>query len=212
MRGKDVTSYSYTLDDLYLIATFPSKKYDIEEYQSVKNYFLTFGIERLEQTGKEHIVNGEKIKARKKTSNKWFETQDQISYWEIFEAPKIIYREISEKMDACLIDELVYTNNKCYILTGNNLHYLLAIFNSKFFTNCILNAANLTGGKGWDFMSKVKIPKNPPQQQEITSLVDEILNLKKQGKDTENLEFQIDSKVYELYELTEEEIKQIETN
>lgn len=28
-------------------------------------------------------MNGEKIKARKKTSNKWFETQDSISYWDI---------------------------------------------------------------------------------------------------------------------------------
>lgn len=67
---------------MYLIATFPSRHYDIEQYPAVKEYLLSFGIERLEQTGKEHNVNGEKIKARKKTSNKWFETQDSISYWD----------------------------------------------------------------------------------------------------------------------------------
>ena len=58
--------------------------YDIEKYPAVKNYLLSFGMKRLEQTGKEYIANGEKIKARKKTSNKWFETQDSISYWDNF--------------------------------------------------------------------------------------------------------------------------------
>jgi hypothetical protein len=44
------------------------------EFPAVKNHLLSFGIEKLEQTGAKHIVNGEVIKARKKTSNKWFET------------------------------------------------------------------------------------------------------------------------------------------
>ena len=64
---------------MWLIATFPSRHYDIKEYPAVENYLLSIGKERLEQTGKEHIVNGQKIKARKKTNNKWFETQDSRS-------------------------------------------------------------------------------------------------------------------------------------
>ena len=75
LRGRDIKRYGYEFADLYLIALFPSRHYDIEEYSAVKKYLLTFGIERLEQTGKEHFVNGEKIKARKKTTNKWFEVQ-----------------------------------------------------------------------------------------------------------------------------------------
>ena len=47
----------------------------------LKKYLLGFGMERLEQTGKSYIVNGEKIKARKKTNNKWFETQDSRGYY-----------------------------------------------------------------------------------------------------------------------------------
>ena len=73
---------------------FPLTHYNIEEYPAVKQYLLSFGIERLEQTGKTHIVNGEKVKSRKKTHNKWFETQDSISYWEDFSKPKIVYMEI----------------------------------------------------------------------------------------------------------------------
>lgn len=67
LRGRDIKRYAYNWASLYLIATFPSRHYDIEMYPAVKQYLLTFGIEKLEQTGKTYIVNGEKIKARKKT-------------------------------------------------------------------------------------------------------------------------------------------------
>ena len=74
LRGRDIKRYSYEYADLYLIATFPSRHYDIEDFPSVKNHLLSFGMERLEQTGKKYNKNGKKIKARKKTNNKWFET------------------------------------------------------------------------------------------------------------------------------------------
>ena len=81
LRGRDIKRYAYEWAELWLIATFPSRHYNIDEYPAIKQYLLSFGIERLEQTGKTHLVNGEKVKARKRTSNKWFETQDSISYW-----------------------------------------------------------------------------------------------------------------------------------
>lgn len=87
LRGRDIKKYGYEFADQYIIATFPSRKYNIDEYQSLKSYFLSFGIEKLEQTGKEYIINGEIVKARKKTNNKWFETQDSISYWEVEPPP-----------------------------------------------------------------------------------------------------------------------------
>ena len=82
LRGRDIKRYGYDWAGLYLIATFPSRHYDIEQYPAVKDYLLSFGKERLEQTGKTYMVNGQKVKARKKTNNKWFETQDSISYWD----------------------------------------------------------------------------------------------------------------------------------
>ena len=84
LRGRDIKRYEYEWADLWIIATFPSRHYDIESYPAVKNYLQSIGIKRLEQTGKTHIVNGKKVKARKKTSNEWFETQDSISYWDRF--------------------------------------------------------------------------------------------------------------------------------
>jgi hypothetical protein len=84
LRGRDIKRYGYEWAELYLIATFPSRHYDIDDYPAVKSYLLSFGIERLEQTGIERMVNGVKVKARKKTNNKWFEVQDSISYWEVY--------------------------------------------------------------------------------------------------------------------------------
>ena len=82
LRGRDIKRYGYEWAKLWLIATFPSRHYDIEQYPAVKEYLLSFSIERLEQTGIIHEINGKKFKSRKKTNNKWFETQDSISYWE----------------------------------------------------------------------------------------------------------------------------------
>ena len=91
LRGKDIKRYGYEWADKYLIATFPSRHYDIELYPAVKQHLLSFGKKRLEQTGETYEVDGKKLKSRKKTNNKWFETQDSISYWEDFNKPKIVW-------------------------------------------------------------------------------------------------------------------------
>lgn len=83
LRGRDIKRYNYEFADQYIIATFPSRQYNIDNYQALRDYLLSFGKERLEQTGKEYSIKGEKVKARKKTNNKWFETQDSISYWDV---------------------------------------------------------------------------------------------------------------------------------
>ena len=69
LRGRDIKRYDYEFANQYIIATFPSRQYDIDEYQALRKFLLSFGMERLEQTGKEYIISGEKVKARKKTNN-----------------------------------------------------------------------------------------------------------------------------------------------
>ena len=131
LRGRDIKRYGYDWANLWLIATFPSRHYDIDKYPSIKQYLLSFGIERLEQTGKTHIINGDKVKARKKTNNKWFETQDSISYWEDFNKPKIVWGEISDR------SKFAYEHGGKYIpeattflMVGNHLPYLFCVLNS----------------------------------------------------------------------------------
>ncbi|MDO4881478.1 MAG: type II restriction endonuclease, partial [Capnocytophaga sp.] len=82
LRGRDIKRYGYEFADLYIITTFPSLKIDIEQYPAVKQHLMGFGYDRLKQTGEKG--------ARKKTNNKWFETQDSIGYWEDFFKQKIV--------------------------------------------------------------------------------------------------------------------------
>ncbi len=124
LRGRDIKRYGYDWANLWLIATFPSRHYNIEEFPAVKAHLLSFGKERLEQTGKKYIINGEEIKARKKTSNKWFETQDSISYWDDFFKPKLFYADITQKLNFCRCNEVMFCNNTTYFITTNNQEIL----------------------------------------------------------------------------------------
>ena len=49
LRGKDIKRYHIDFQDLYIIATFPSLKLDIDEYHAVKKYLQGFG-QKLEQS------------------------------------------------------------------------------------------------------------------------------------------------------------------
>ena len=107
LRGRDIKRYAYEWAGLYLIATVPALHLDINEYPALKKYLLAFGAKRLEQTGKSYVVNGEKIKARKKSGNAWFETQDQIAYWSEFKKPKIIWADLARIGNAFIFPSLV---------------------------------------------------------------------------------------------------------
>ena len=127
LRGRDIKRYEYEWAKYYLIATFPSKHYDIDDYPAIKEYLLGFGIERLEQSGKEYIVNGVKVHARKKTNNKWFETQDSISYWDDFNKPKLFYADITQNLNFVLCDEVMFCNNTTYFMVANEDTILPAV-------------------------------------------------------------------------------------
>jgi hypothetical protein len=162
LRGRDIKRFGYEFADLYLIATFPSLKIDIENYPAVKKHLLSFGMERLEQTGKVWKINSETIKARKKTTNKWFETQDSISYWDDFSKQKIVYPNMTKYMPFFLDTEGFCTNQKCFIITGEKLAYLTAFFNSNVFKICYRDSfPELQGGTrelSKIFFEKLKIP------------------------------------------------------
>lgn len=209
LRGRDIKRYGYEWANLWLIATFPSRHYDIDKYPSIKQYFLSYGIERLEQTGKTHIVNGEKVKARKKTNNKWFETQDSISYWEDFFKPKIIYPNMTKYMPFVFDDRMYLTNQKCFIITGKYVAYLTAFFNSSLFKYCFRDSfPELQGGTrelSKIFFDKIPVCKvSDVQNQQFQDAVEDI-----QKEYSKQKAQRIDSMLFDLYTLTEEERKVI---
>ncbi|MDY4465122.1 MAG: TaqI-like C-terminal specificity domain-containing protein [Candidatus Treponema excrementipullorum] len=202
LRGRDIKRYSYEYADLYLIATFPAKHYDIEKYPAVKDYLLSFGMERLEQTGKEHTIKGEKIKARKKTNNKWFETQDSISYWDEFNKPKIVWGNLNLSATYTLAPAGMMINAPATMIVPAS-ESLLCILNSKIADYYIRNLGVTRNGGYFEykpmFIEQLPVPQN----------IDEKLFEEFSNKELNNEE-EIDRKVYELYGLTDEEIQFLE--
>ncbi len=209
LRGRDLKKYSYNFSDRWLICTFPSLKINIDVDTSIKNYLLRFGKGRLEQTG----IKG----SRKKTANKWFETQDTISYWQEFEKPKIIWGEISDNSKFAYDDKNYYAEATTFIMTGEKLKYLLAILNSKV-SEWYFKKIGTTTGMGTNRWKKYKIELLPikiasdAEESKISNIADKIIHIKEENpqSDTSKLEAEIDRLVYKLYGLTEEEIKIVE--
>ena len=175
LRGRDIKRYGYDWANLWLIATFPARNYDIEQYQSVKSYLLSFAepmlreagldwiadnyladycYQKLAQTGQFIEIAGHRIrvgagdeKARKKTSNKWFETQDSISYWDDFSKPKIMYPNMTKFLPFYYDEKSFYQNDKSFMITGEKIAFLTAFLNSSLFKKCFIdNFPELQGG------------------------------------------------------------------
>ncbi|EAL0324206.1 class I SAM-dependent DNA methyltransferase [Campylobacter jejuni] len=216
LRGRDIKRYSYEWAGLWVIGTFPSLKLDIEQYPALKQYLSQF-LPRIEQSGEKGC--------RKKTSNKWFETQDNIAYYEEFEKEKIVYPNMNKEFIAFFDNEFFLLNQKCFILShqSNNkkeLLYLTALLNSNVNFYYFKQIGAKLGASGYEmskiFVEKLPIPKINSKNQkiadELINLADEILKAKEQDKNanTQELENKINSIVYKFYNLTEEEIKIIE--
>ena len=158
LRGRDIKRYGYEFADLYIITTFPSLKIDIESYPAVKQHLLSFGYDRLKQTGDKG--------ARKKTNNKWFETQDSISYWEDFYKQKIMYSEIVKEPQFYLDNKgEFFAEATSFIMTGSNLDYLYNLLHSKIITY-FFKTFYAGGGLGVDgyrykkaFLERLPIPQ-----------------------------------------------------
>ena len=205
LRGKDIKRYGYDWAGLWLIATFPTHQYDIEQYPAVKQHLLSFGMERLEQTGRSYVINGEVVKARKKTSGKWFETQDSIAYWEDFEKPKIMYPNMTKYLPFAYDNGCFLTNQKCFIITGKHIAYLTAFLNSSIFKYCFRDAfPELQGGTrelSKVFFDKISVLQVDDKTNErFVTLVEDI-----QAAYTTQKAKAIDALLFELYGLSEED-------
>ena len=210
LRGRDIKRYGYEFAEKYIIATFPSRKYDIDDYPAVRDYLLNYGKRKLEQSGKPG--------ARKKTSHKWFETQDPIAYTDDFSKQKIIWKRIGSILRFCYDDGKYMVLDSTCFATGDHLKYILAFLNSKV-GHYLLQDSPKTGTGDLlisvQALEPLKIPCiNNKDEIEIIALTD-YLSLSKNKKNTHNIaeiEREINNMIYSLYNLNDDEISFINTN
>ncbi|HAA1740769.1 TPA_asm: class I SAM-dependent DNA methyltransferase [Campylobacter jejuni] len=226
LRGRDIKGYSYEWAGLWVIfipwhfpnvekpKTMSENEQDLkEQYPSLYKHLLSHK-ERLSKRNKDETG----IRYEWYCLQRW-----GANYYQEFEKEKIVYSEIVRKPQFYLDVNLnFYAEATSFILTGENLKYLIAFLNNDFvaFIFKTFYAGGNLGENGFRykkaFLEKLPIPKinskNQKLANELVNLVDEILKAKEQDKNanTQELENKINSLVYKLYNLTEEEIKIIE--
>lgn len=225
LRGRDVDRYKYNFAGQYLIATFPSKNYNIDDYSAVKKHLLSFGKEKLEQTGTTYNKGTlSEFTSRKKTNNKWFETQDSIAYWDDFSKQKIVWARLmrihkSEKRTFprfCLVPENMFVVDSLCFFTGSDLKYIVAFLNSSVAAYYFLkNIAILDDGgmqMRQQFVEDIPVPvidKRCKVFEDIITLYDNINQLSNTW-DTTCIERKLDKLFYDVLGLSKEEISTIE--
>ncbi|GAA8816522.1 hypothetical protein HpRN124_00780 [Helicobacter pylori] len=220
LRGKDIKRYSYEWAGKWLINThngytsnlkFKIPPIDIEKYPALKSHLDS---------------HWDTIATRCDQGDTPYHLRN-CAYLEDFEKEKIVYGEIVQEPRFYLDNgecELgyFYAEATSFILTGEHLHYLLGMLHSKLITFAFKTfyAGGGLGESGYRykkaFIERLPIPQITEKNQEladkITDGADRILKAKEKDPkaNTQGLEKEIDALVYQLYNLTDEEIKIIE--
>jgi hypothetical protein len=100
---------------------FTRRGIDIDAYLAIKQHLEQFR-ERLEPKPKGW--SGGKWPGRKAGSYKWYEIQDSVDYWEIFEQPKILTQDLATYSWFCFDDSGSYPVNTCYVWPTDDLYIL----------------------------------------------------------------------------------------
>lgn len=226
IRGRDIKKYGYEWANLYIIiAKFDSYKFLEKEYPVIFKHLKGFEA-NLKKRGQCNYSRSSNKNSNKEYPGQhhWleFDNNPKDSYIDEFKKEKIIWIELTNKNKFTFSDHEQYVLAGAFLMTGNNLKYLLGVLNSRlcrFYFNLICNSSGMATIQ-WKKFSVEKIPvpeitaQNKVQTQKIIELVDQILAIKKENPetDTSELEEKIDQLVYKLYDLTDEEIKIVEEN
>jgi hypothetical protein len=224
LRGRDIKRYSYDWAGLWLIFIpwhFPlhddpkisgsSNKAEEEfekQYPAIYKHLVQF---------KEDLEN--RNKAETGIRYEWYAMQRCANtYYDEFEKEKVVWSDIATTPIFTLLSSDVLFNNTVYMVISKNNKFFAGVLNSNIIKWYFPLIATDLGGKGKRFfkifVEIMPIPPiteiNQPLVSKIGNLVEKILDLKKQKSDTTALENEIDLLVYQLYDLTPDEIKIIE--
>lgn len=229
LAGRDIKRYHPFAIGKFLI--FTRRGVDIKKYPAIEKYLQQF---------KENLMprpadwKGADWKGRKPGQYKWHEIQDTIDYFTEFEKPKIMLPDISTKGNF-MVDPSCnfFCANTAYIISSDD-KYLLGILNSRLITfiYTYISASYRGGYLRFIYQYLVVLPirtidfsdpADKARHDRMVALVEQMLSLHKKLAETKtdhektNLQRQIDATdrqidrmVYDLYELTEEEIKLVE--
>ncbi len=220
LRGKDIKRYSYEWAHLWVINTHNGYT------SNLKSKIPPIDIEKYPATKVHLDAHWDTIATRCDQGDTPYHLRN-CAYLEDFEKEKIVYGEIVQEPRFYLDNGecklgYFYAEATSFILTGEHLRYLLGMLHSKLITFAFKTfyAGGGLGESGYRykkaFIERLPIPKITPQNQKLACKITDgakaILEAKEKDPkaNTQRLEKEIDALVYQLYNLTDEEIKTIE--
>ncbi|WRC67292.1 Eco57I restriction-modification methylase domain-containing protein [Helicobacter pylori] len=230
LRGKDIKRYSYEWAGEWVIFIpwhFPNTNNPKNMEENEQDFSIHYPIIYSHLLShKDKLLKRNKDETGKRYE--WYCLQRwAANYYQEFEKEKIVYGEIVQEPRFYLDNgecELgyFYAEATSFILTGEHLRYLLGMLHSKLITFAFKTfyAGGGLGESGYRykkaFIERLPIPKITPENQKlahkITDCAERILKSKEKDPkaNTQRSEKEIDALVYQLYNLTDEEIKTIE--
>ncbi len=230
LRGKDIKRYSYEWAGEWVIFIpwhFPNTNNPKNMEENEQDFSIHYPIIYSHLLShKDKLLKRNKDETGKRYE--WYCLQRwAANYYQDFEKEKIVYGEIVQEPRFYLDNgecELgyFYAEATSFILTGEHLRYLLGMLHSKLITFAFKTfyAGGGLGESGYRykkaFIERLPIPKITPQNQKLAHKITDgakaILEAKEKDPkaNTQELEKEIDALVYQLYKLTDEEIKIIE--
>jgi len=208
LRGRDIERYHAKWMNLWLIATIPSQKINIDDYSAIKKYLLHYGKERLCQ--KSLRKNG-KLISRKKSPHRWYELQDTCAYHEKFFEDKIIWREIGNRGRFYFDKSGKMILQTAFFITGEQLPYICCFLNSKL-TIYFMQKTSTSLGESFRwlkyFVESIPLPRlSLTEMSEFKVLVEEAQ--KKAAANESNIDNLIEEKILQHYHLSNKEIETI---
>ena len=212
LQGRNIRKWYYNESGDNLI--FTRRGTDIEKFPFIKKYLYGF-YDNLKPKTSEDSTKG-----RKPGNYKWFEILDNTAYYREFEkSEKIIWGLTADKWAYTLDTEQHYLPSNAYILTSETIpiKFILGLLNSKLLRYYFGFIGVMTAGGAYTLKASTieALPiaiGTKQQQKEIVLKVENILNAKAKNKQTDVSfsEHEIDCLVYNLYGLSENEIKIVE--
>lgn len=223
LKGKDVQRYSAPSKELFILFPYnisESGKASIMSESEIKEKFPNAYI-WLKETEDLH-----RKKDNKSTNDIFWYRYARNQGVDYIELPKLSSMEICANHPNVIFNQdNFYHNTKVYSWykkdnTKESYEYLLAIANSKLLWWFLKTTGDTLQGDARTFktnyLNPFPLPASVSQdtENEISDLVIKVMEQKKQNPsaDTTELENQIDQLVYQLYDLTEEEIAIVENS
>ncbi len=203
VRGRDIERYGKIEPGTYLIAARNGVNIK-RDYPTLYRHFESFGAS---------------FRSRGAQGQEWWNLR-ACSFYDDFDCERIVWIELSNEARFTRCPAGVWCLNSAYFMLpplGFSLSYILGVLNSrliKFYFNLIAQTSGM-GVTRWInvYVEKFPIPTAPSEEQgAVERLVDRILAAKEEmvSPDTSSLEREIDQLVYQLYNLTPEEIAIVE--